>query len=311
LTVIGVDVGGTKMQAVRLDDAGGVVADPTQASPKDGPSLVSEVVASAARLSGGTPSAVGVAVPGLVDADGMVRFVPNLHGLAGYNLAAELRAALPGASIWVGNDATAACWAEHSEGAGRGADEVLMITLGTGIGGGIVSGGRLIEGVNHYAGEFGHMVVDPHGPRCPCGKQGCWERFASGSGLGALGREMAVAGAAPRLVQLAGGEPESVRGEHVTTAAASGDPAAIEIMGRFAWWVALGLANLANALDPEIIVLGGGLISAGEVLLEPTRRAFTDLVEAPSVRGPIRIEPATLGAEAGAIGAALVAAGVR
>jgi glucokinase len=308
LSAIGVDVGGTNLRVVRLDHGAAVAADQTHVSPKDGPSLVAEVVAASERFCGGVPTSVGVAVPGLVDGRGVVRFAPNLQGLTGYDLATELRDSLPGASVWVGNDATAACWAEHSHGAGRGSGEVLMITLGTGIGGGIVAGGQLLEGSNHYAGEFGHMVVDPHGPRCPCGKQGCWERFASGSGLGALGREMAIAGEAPRLVELAGGEPESVRGEHVTIAAAEGDTAGIEIMRRFAWWVALGLANLTNALDPEIIVLGGGLVDAGDVLIEPTRRAFTDLVEAPSARAGIRIEAAALGAEAGAIGAALLAA---
>jgi glucokinase len=308
LTAIGVDVGGTNLRAVRLGEGGAIAADHAQVGPKDGPSLVNEVVAAARRLAGGEPTSVGIGVPGLVDRNGVVRFAPNLQGLTGYELAAELRDALPGTSVWVGNDATAACWAEHTQGAGRGSGEVVMVTLGTGIGGGIVAGGRLMEGINHYAGEFGHMVVDPHGPRCPCGKQGCWERFASGSGLGALGREMAIAGEAPRLVELAGGEPESVRGEHVTVAATEGDPPAIDIMRRFAWWVAIGLANLANALDPEIIVLGGGLIDAGDVLIDPTRRAFLDLVEAPAVRSPVRIEPAALGPEAGAIGAALLAA---
>jgi glucokinase len=183
-----------------------------------------------------------------------------------------------------------------------------MVTLGTGIGGGIISGGQLIEGANRYAGEFGHMVVDRYGPRCPCGKRGCWERFASGSGLAALGREMAIAGEAPRLVDLAGGDPEMVRGEHVTAAATEGNPAALEIMGRFGWWVALGLANLANAFDPRLIVVGGGLIEAGEVLIDPTRRAFAELVEAPWVRAEVRIEPAVLGPQAGAIGAGLLAA---
>ncbi len=254
---------------------------------------------------------MGVGVPGLVDSTGLVRFAPNLPGLAGTQLILALSDALPGWTIWVGNDATAACWAECDRGAAQGEDEVLMVTLGTGIGGGMVSGGRLIEGANRFAGEFGHMVVDPHGPRCPCGKRGCWERFASGSGLGALGREMAIAGAAPRLVDLAGGDPEVVRGEHVTAAAAAGDASALEIMSRFGWWVALGLANLANALDPGLIVVGGGLITAGEVLIEPTRRAFAELVEAPSARRSLRIEPAVLGSRAGAIGAGLLAAGSR
>ncbi len=247
-------------------------------------------------------------MPGLVDAAGTLRFAPNLPGLAGCPVSDAVAAALPGWSVWVGNDATAACWAEHDRGAARGADEVLMVTLGTGIGGGIISRGLLIEGSNRYAGEFGHMVVDPHGPRCPCGKQGCWERFASGSGLGRLGREMAIAGEGARLIDLAGGDPEMVRGEHVTAAAAEGDPAALEIMNKFGWWVALGLANLANALDPEVIVLGGGLITAGDVLVAPTRRAFADLVEAPAARAGLRIEAADLGEAAGSIGAGLLAA---
>jgi glucokinase len=119
---------------------------------------------------------------------------------------------------------------------------------------------------------------------------------------------MAVAGEASRLVHLAGGDPETVRGEHVTAAAAEGDPSALEIMEQFGWWVALGLANLANAFDPELIIVGGGLVAAGDVLIEPTRRAFADLVEAPSARTGLRIEPALLGWRAGAIGAGLLAA---
>jgi glucokinase len=308
--VVGVDIGGTKLLAVRLDPDGEVTADPvTQASPVDGPDAVAEVAASVRRLTGAAAGgAVGIGVPGLVDKSGTVRFAPNLAGLGGTPLSEAIAAALPGWSVWVGNDATAACWAEHDRGAARGAAEVVMVTLGTGIGGGIISGGELVEGANRYAGEFGHMVVDPHGPRCPCGKQGCWERFASGSGLGRLGREMAIAGEAPRLVDLAGGDPEMVRGEHVTAAAAEGDPSALEIMDKFGWWVGLGLANLANALDPELIVVGGGLIAAGDVLIRPTRRAFAELVEAPWARGPVRIEPARLGSAAGGIGAGLLAA---
>jgi glucokinase len=308
--VIGVDVGGTKLLAVRLDPDGQVTADPVEkASPRDGPRVVEEVAASVRRLAGDAGrGAVGIGVPGLVDPAGAVRFAPNLPGLIGTPLSQAVAQELPGWSVWVGNDATAACWAEHDRGVAFGAEEVLMVTLGTGIGGGIIAGGELVEGVNRYAGEFGHMVVDPHGPRCPCGKQGCWERFASGAGLGRLGREMAVAGEGPRLVDLAGGDPEMVRGEHVTAAAAEGDPFALEIMSKFGWWVALGLANLANALDPELIVVGGGLVAAGDVLIGPTRRAFAKLVEAPSARAPVRIEAAQLGSAAGAIGAGLRAA---
>jgi glucokinase len=306
--VVGVDVGGTKLLAVRLDPDGTVVSDTAIAVPLAGSAVVEEVAAAARRLAGPSErGAIGVGVPGLVDGTGTVRFAPNLQGLVGTPVTEALGAALPGWKVWVGNDATAAGWGEHVLGAARHADEVLMVTLGTGIGGALISGGRLIEGCNRYAGEFGHMVVDPHGPRCPCGKQGCWERFASGSGLGALGRELAVAGEAPRLVALAGGAPEAVRGEHVTAAAAEGDPPALEILDRFGWWVALGLANLANAFDPKLIVVGGGLISAGDLLIQPTRRAFAALVEAPFARAQVDIELAVLGAEAGAIGAGLLA----
>jgi glucokinase len=304
-TALGVDVGGTKLLAVRMNPDGSATTEATQHSPKDGPSLVDAIRDTVERHCDGSVPAIGVGVPGLVDPDGVVRFAPNLQGLSGYELTAALKAEFPGTAIWVGNDATAACWAERSRGAGAGSDEVLMVTLGTGIGGGIVSGGQLHEGVHRYAGEFGHMVVDPNGPLCPCGKRGCWERFASGSGLGVLAREAAMAGTAGRLVELAGGDPEAVRGEHVTRAAAEGDRSAQEIMDRFAWWVALGLSNLANILDPELIVIGGGLITAGDVLMKPTRRAFEELVEAPAARTRLRIVPAALGAAAGAIGAAL------
>jgi glucokinase len=212
----------------------------------------------------------------------------------------------PGATTWVGNDATAAAWAEHVVGAGHGLADVLMVTLGTGIGGGIIAGGRLIEGRHRYAGEWGHMVIDPHGPPCPCGKRGCWERFASGSGLGRLGRETAQAGRARHVVELAGGDAEGVRGEHVSIAAAEGDPEALAIMGSFAWWLALGLANLANIFDPGVIVIGGGLVEAGEILMAPVREAFASLVQA-GERRDTAIRAATLGSRAGAVGAALLA----
>lgn len=305
---VGVDIGGTKLLSLRLEPDGNVVADPLSAAPRTGEELVEEVLAAARRLTDGQPGSVGVGVPGLVDSSDRLVFAPNLAGATGADLGEAFRRAEPDCRFWVGNDATAACWAEHERGAGRGYGDMLMVTLGTGIGGGIVAGGRLMEGANRYAGEFGHMVIDPNGPPCPCGKRGCWERFASGSGLGRLARELAVAGAAGELVDRAGGDPEALKGEHVTAAAAAGDRAAIEIMGRFAWWVAVGLANLTNLFDPEVIVLGGGLVLAGDVLLEPTRRAFHDLVEAAEVRPEVSIVAATLGARAGAVGAGLLAA---
>ena len=307
MTAIGVDVGGTKLAAVRIEPDGTVSPGLVMAVPHDPEGLVEGVLDAARQLSDGEPTSIGVGVPGLVDPTDTLVFAPNLAGAVGAPLGAALRKAAPGCQVWVGNDATAACWAEHQKGAGAGYDDMLMVTLGTGIGGGIVAAGRLIEGANRFAGEFGHMVVDPNGPQCPCGKKGCWERFASGAGLGLLGREMAMAGAAPELVARAGGDPEDVRGEHVTAAAASGQPAALEIMRRFGWWVALGAANLANIFDPEVIVIGGGLIKAGDVLLAPARAAFVELVEAQDLRPPPAILAAHLGAEAGAVGAGLLA----
>jgi glucokinase len=247
-------------------------------------------------------------VPGLVDRQGVLRYAPNLREIVGLAVKAGIEARVPDARVWVGNDATCAGWAEHVVGVGRGQHHLLMVTLGTGIGGGLVSDGRLLIGANGFAGEIGHMVVDPDGPLCPCGNRGCWERFASGSGLAWLAQEAGRAGHADRVRELAGGNLDAVRGEHVTRAASEGDADAIAIMGRFGWWLALGLANLSNALDPELIVIGGGLVEAGEVLLGPVRREFVGLVEAAAYRPAIQIRPAQLGERAGAVGAGLLAA---
>jgi glucokinase len=206
----------------------------------------------------------------------------------------------------VENDANCAAAAEHSFGAAKGTEEALVVTLGTGIGGGVIGRGSLFRGANNFAGEIGHMVIDPNGLPCTCGKQGCWERYASGSGLGRMARDAAAAGRAARVVELAGGDPEVVRGEHVVLAAAEGDEQAEAIFEEVAQWLARGLANLANLFDPQIIVLGGGLVEAGEVLLRPTRRAFVELVEAAEHRPAVPIVPAALGELAGAIGAAAI-----
>jgi glucokinase len=243
----------------------------------------------------------------MVDRAGVLRFAPNLPSAAGADFPALLEGRLGGAALVVENDANLAALAEHSLGAARGADHALMVTLGTGIGGGVVSGGRVLVGAFGFAGEIGHMIVDPSGPHCPCGQRGCWERYASGGGLGRLAREAAYAGSLAEVVARAGGDPEDVRGEHVTAAALDGDPGAIGVMEELGWWVALGLANLTAVVDASRIVLGGGLVGAGDQLLEPTRRAFAALVEGSAVRPGIEIVPAALGERAGAVGAALAA----
>ncbi|HLY83308.1 MAG TPA: ROK family protein [Acidimicrobiales bacterium] len=305
---VGVDIGGTKVLAVLLGAGDDVLAEAEVPTPRTGEEMLDAVAAVVTRLSGGDRgTAVGVGAPGLVDRDGVLRFAPNLPGIVGLAVRDGLAARIAGPRLLVGNDASCAGWAEWVLGAAQGAGTAVMVTLGTGIGGGIVTNGAVFEGEHGFAGEIGHMVVEPNGPRCPCGKKGCWERFASGSGLGRLAREAAEAGHARRVVELAGGDPDAVRGEHVTRAAAEGDAEAREVMASFAWWLALGLANLANILDPDCFVLGGGLIRAGTVLIEPTRAAFAELVEAVEHRPHIPIRPARLGERAGAIGAGLLA----
>jgi glucokinase len=239
-----------------------------------------------------------------VSTDGVWRAAPNVGAVWDVPIGARLAERL-GHPVHVDNDATCATLAEWRAGAALGASDVVLVTLGTGIGGGIVSSGRLVRGVNGFAGEPGHMVVDPNGPPCVCGRRGCWERFASGSGLARLAREAATGGRLVRVVALAG-DAEAVRGEHVLSAAREGDHDALVVVDQWAWWVALGLVNLTNILDPEVVVMGGGLAEAVDLVLAPVRRHFADLLYAPAHRPHPRIEMAALGEQAGAIGAALL-----
>ena len=308
---LGLDLGGTKVLGVALSEHGELVAECRRPTPRGEDALVDTLAAAAEELRDATSgtgevTAVGVGAPGLVDRDGVLRAAPNLPGVDQLPLRAGLAARL-GLPVRADNDATCAAWGEYQLGAAREKQHVVVATLGTGIGGGIIIDGRLYRGANGFAGEIGHMVVEPHGPLCPCGQRGCWERYASGSGLARLGREAAHAGRAPRVLDLAGDDPEAVRGEHVTRAAIEGDAGARAVFDRFAWWLALGLANLANVFDPEMFVIGGGLVEAGDVLFEPARQAFTDLVEAADRRPDISIVPAELGERAGAMGAAALA----
>ncbi|MEI7592737.1 MAG: ROK family protein [Actinomycetes bacterium] len=269
--------------------------------------LVSSLRAEVADKDDRPLVAVGTGVAGLVDHEGVIRFAPNLPGVVDLDVREKLSHAI-GLPVIVDNDANTATVAEHRLGAGRGADDVVLVTLGTGIGGGVIVAGELQRGFAGFAGEPGHMVVDRHGPPCPCGRRGCWERFASGSGLGRIARDAATAGNADTIVARAGGDVDAVRGEHVTAAAAEGEPEALALMSEFGWWVALGVSNLENLLDPEVIIIGGGLADAGELLLAPTRAAYATLVLAYEHRPPSRIVGAELGADAGAIGAGMLAA---
>jgi len=329
---LGVDIGGTKVLGVALDGADRVVAEARVPTPHgaveharrhggaEGTGTGSDVADAVARVvatlraevgtaggASGGAAPVGVGIPGMLDRRGVLVFSPNLPGASGADFRALLTDRLPEAPLVVENDANCAATAEFLLGAARGADHFVMVTLGTGIGGGLVTGGRVLAGAHGFAGEIGHMLVDPSGPPCPCGRRGCWERYASGGGLGRLAREAAYAGRLAQVVALAGDDPELVRGEHVTRSALDGEPGALAVMEDLGWWVALGLANLTAVLDPSRIVLGGGLVVAGEILLAPTRRAFAELVEGASARPEVEIVAAALGERAGAVGAALAA----
>ncbi len=319
----GVDIGGTKVLGLALDDGDRVVGEARVPTPK-GPSraahngsevadAIAEVVGQldsqvhASRSAGAGAPGIGIGAPGMLDREGRLRFSPNLPQADGVDWRVLMRARLAGRRVLIENDANFAVLAEHRLGAARSYRYVVMVTLGTGIGGGIVMDGRVQVGGNGFAGEIGHMVVDPAGPPCPCGRRGCWERYASGGGLGLLAREAALAGNLPGVVALAGGDPESVRGEDVTAAALAGDAPARDVVEQVGWWVGFGLANLACAFDPECFVLGGGLVGAGDLLLDATRTAYAQLVEGGATRPATAIVPATFGERAGAVGAALAA----
>ncbi|MCI3948668.1 MAG: glk [Acidimicrobiales bacterium] len=309
MPTIGLDVGGTKVLGVVLDDDAAVVAERKEPTRRDAAGLLEGLVAVATELRREAPAAtaLGVGLPGLVDRHGTLRFAPNLPGIVELPVGPTLAEAF-GLPVRADNDATCAAWAEHQLGAAAGADTALLVTLGTGIGGGLVVDGLLVRGANGFAGEVGHMVVDDGGIPCTCGRRGCWERYASGTALGQQARALVAEGGGTRLVELAGGDPAGVTGEHVTTAAAEGDADAVAVLAGFADWFALGLANLIHAFDPSRCVIGGGLVAAGDVVFGPIRTALADVrLVAPEHRPPVEVVPATLGARAGAIGAALLA----
>jgi glucokinase len=233
----------------------------------------------------GEVETVSVGVPGLITLDGVMRASPNIPGSIDVAVKSELTARL-GRPIWVDNDGNASALAEWRYGAGRGARNMWMVTLGTGIGGGHVVNGAVQRGVNGFAGEIGHMVVNPDGPRCTCGRKGCWEVYASGRGL--------------RM--LASGEP----GESVIERARQGDADAVAVLEAFARWVAIGISNLTNVSDPDVIVIGGGVSEDADIIMPMLQRWFVETLYSPEQRQHPELRVARLGEHAGAIGAALL-----
>lgn len=304
---IGVDVGGTKIAAGVVDAKGSIVEMVRRPTPAADPSATIDVLSDAVRelLDRHDVEAIGIGAAGFVEESrSAVMFAPNLAWRE-EQVARQVQART-GKPVVVENDANAAAWAETKLGAGRGHDHVMLITIGTGIGAGIVVGGELYRGRWGMAGEPGHYRVVPDGRLCGCGNRGCWEQYASGSALVAEAREFArrSPGAAVRLLQLAGGKPEGITGPGVMTAAREGDAAALrcfEIIGR---WLGEGLADLAAILDPSCFVLGGGVSDAGDLFLGRVRAAFDNGLTGRQFRQHAEIVLAELGPEAGLIGAA-------
>ncbi len=299
---IGIDVGGTKCLGVLLE-GDRVVTEVRRPTPRS-PEAIIDTLEAIVRELGDRP-AVGVGVPGLVTRQGVIRASPNLTDVADFDVAGMLTARL-GHSVVVDNDATCAAVAEWRAGAARGHRDAVVVTLGTGIGGGLIVDDRVVRGTNGFAGEVGHMVIDPNGPACPCGRRGCWERFASGTALGAMARAVVRAGGLNAITTLVD-DVSDVRGEHVCVLASRGDVEATGVVDEFAQWVALGLVGLANILDPSCIVIGGGLTASREVLMDPVRHHFARLLYSPDLRPHPRLEIARFGEVAGAVGAASLA----
>lgn len=314
--VIGIDIGGTKVAGGVVDEQGVILQRTRRDTPhrSTSPKVVEDMIVACVDellATTGDPQdvvALGIGAAGFVAADrATVVFAPHLSWRnEPLREALQQRVALP---ITVDNDANAAAWAEARFGAARGESHMVMITLGTGIGGALVIDGRVQRGRFGIAGEFGHMQVVPDGLRCECGNRGCWEQYASGNALVREARAMIEAGSpvvADLLARL-GGDAAELTGPLITEAARDGDPTAAELLTDIGEWLGLGLANLAAAFDPGLFVIGGGVSAADELLLTPAREAFRRQLAGRGYRPEAGIVRAQLGADAGLIGAAELA----
>jgi glucokinase len=310
---IGLDVGGTKIAAGLVDDHGTVLARARHATPSRDANASVTVMADLVRYLAAQakskglpePEAIGVGAAALVDVSRrVVLFTANL-GWQDVPLA-ELLEKASGLPVVVENDANAACWGEFQFGAGRASDFVACVTVGTGLGGGLVDGGRLLRGAYGIAAEIGHVIKVPNGLPCGCGRRGCWEQYASGNALVRVARGMAAERRteAANLLQRGDGTPEGVQGQHITAAAQAGDPVAVAAFQQIGGWLGRGLADLAALVDPELFVIGGGVIDAGELLLGPARIAFEQNLVGAGHRPVAGVVAAQLGNDAGIVGAA-------
>jgi len=306
---IGVDIGGTKIAAGVVDGSGNILATARRPTPRhDSGAVLNDVADVVNELQAGVDGSivgVGVGVAGGVDQSrSMVYFAPNLAWSQ-----VPVRAVLEAATqlpVVVENDGAAAAWAETRFGAGVGLEHVVMVTVGTGIGGGIVVDGHVMRGAHGVAAEIGHLNAVPDGRLCGCGRHGCWEQYASGNALVREARELASerrheAGA---LLALGDGTPEGVQGSHITQAAQMGDPVAVEAFANVGTWLGRGLADLTAIVDPDAFVIGGGVSEAGDLLLASARRTLSEKVFGGTNRPLPQLLVARLGNDAGIVGAA-------
>ncbi len=314
LPVLAIDIGGTKIIAAIISGEGQVIArEYCLTLAGEGPQPVIERIFSAAdRLLGqkGRDSSqlgsIGIAAAGAIDFErGVVTLSPNLPGWCDVPLRDIIEEKYRVNTRLI-NDASAAALGELRFGAGKGVNNLILLTLGTGIGGGIIIDGGLYCGASGSAGEIGHITIDVNGPRCRCGNTGCWEMFASGTAVAREAMRRIGQGEQSAITEIAGSQIENITAEKVEVAARRGDSLAREVILQAATYLGVGMVNLVNIFNPEMIIVGGGMSKMGDLLLEPARqivkeRAFPLAVEA------VRIVPAQLGDDAGVLGAAVFA----
>ena len=307
IKAMGIDIGGTKILGVVCDPTTGDVSSefrlPTPKAPADLPTRITEV-AQHLLDSHGDVETIGVGLPGLVDRSGVLRYGPNVPGVLALNMAdlLEKEVELP---VSGHNDGTCTAIAEHRLGAAKGYSDAVVVAQGTGIGGGLIINNQPVLGANGFAGEPGHMQSVYGGKICACGIAGCWEAYASGTGLGRIAQEYLASNRDSRIVELVDGVLDHVRGEHVSAALDQSDEAAIEIMRQFVVWTTAGIASLISLLDPGVVVLGGGLSSLSQGFVGEVEDGLPRFLMGAAYRPATPVVSARLGSESGAIGAAI------
>jgi glucokinase len=305
---IGIDVGGTKVLGGVVTESGEILATTRRETPREGGRALTQVIAEVAiELMELYPVAsIGVSAAGFISSDReTVLATPNIAAWNGVNLDKELTLAI-GKPIVLENDANAAAWGEFKFGAGRGRNDLMMLTLGTGVGGGLILDGRLFRGAFGIGAELGHLRLVPDGFLCGCGIRGCLEQYANGGALLRNARE--AINASPELARnlLARGDGtiEGLQGAHITAAARDGDAVALAAFNTLAQYLGAGIASLCAVIDPSCVVLGGGIIEAGEIFLAPTREAAIRLIPFSGKHPYPEIVNAELGNSAGLVGVA-------